>query len=477
MRSSNAWIPAAVFLVLWIHGASLGLTEDEAYYWVLAQKPAWGYAFHPPLVAWVLAAFQAIFGFALGTHSAALIRLPAALISAFFCAGFLYWLKLMGLSFDQRRRGGLTFLGFAGLFGVSWMMVPDLPMLLGWGLAFLATWRLCLKGANAWALALALGVLAACLSKYTGVFVALSALGALLLWAQASARIYGAAAVGTGLMLSALPILIWNANHEWGALLYQFRDRHGGGEFFAHFSALRYARFWLVQLVVAGPALLIFSAGIFARARRNRISAYCMIWALPPALIFFIQPAFSDFKFHWTLIAWVPLAMELAALNPGRWVSVHRVYGYFMIGAVMVLSHVPWSGRFLKEPKFDPTNDMVGWSELPIYLNGAGGERLPVVGSRYQTAAQAAVVLGPEWAVTLLPRDRKQWDEWPMLPIVDRPGPEWPKLLAPVWFVADNKYTGGPEFRSADCVHVVRLPTMRGGYLARWLDLWKCKPK
>jgi multiple sugar transport system permease protein len=31
-----------------------------------------------------------------------------------------------------------------------------------------------------------------------------------------------------GASIAAVPILVWNAQHEWGSLLYQVRDRHGG---------------------------------------------------------------------------------------------------------------------------------------------------------------------------------------------------------------------------------------------------------
>src|SRR3712207_6666951 len=88
------WIPAAVFVVQLLHGATLGLTDDEAYYWVLAQKPAWGYAYHPPFVAWSIAASEALFKVVLGlletlglqgssglssqSHIPAAVRLPAA---------------------------------------------------------------------------------------------------------------------------------------------------------------------------------------------------------------------------------------------------------------------------------------------------------------------------------------------------------------------------------------------------------------
>src|SRR6202795_2789879 len=83
--------PILLFVAHVAIGAGLGLTDDEAYYWVLAQSPALGYAFHPPATAWSIAAAQALFGWAFGTHIAALVRLPAALYAALILGLGLTW--------------------------------------------------------------------------------------------------------------------------------------------------------------------------------------------------------------------------------------------------------------------------------------------------------------------------------------------------------------------------------------------------
>src|SRR3989338_3365338 len=85
-----------IFLALWIHGATLGATDDEAYYWVLVQNPAFGYAYHPPAVAWTIWIFQKMFGWLLGTHSTAMLRLPACVISASMAALAIRWMRQAG---------------------------------------------------------------------------------------------------------------------------------------------------------------------------------------------------------------------------------------------------------------------------------------------------------------------------------------------------------------------------------------------
>src|SRR3954451_13534609 len=89
-------IPLVVALILLVHGSLLGLSDDEAYYWVLAQKPSLGYAYHPPMVAWWIGLFQSIFGNLFGNHSPGLVRLPAALGSSLTLALGLNWLNTVG---------------------------------------------------------------------------------------------------------------------------------------------------------------------------------------------------------------------------------------------------------------------------------------------------------------------------------------------------------------------------------------------
>src|SRR5690606_15448185 len=125
----------------------------------------------------------------------------------------------------------------------------------------------------------------------------------------------------------------------------------------------------------------------------------------------------------------------------------------FFAALGMFLCHVPllpwasvaFTGRIDPDPRWDVTNDMYGWDGLKEFL--ANRETLPVVGARYQTAAQAAFAMGAVERVSLIPRDRKQLGEWVDLGVSDSQGPAWPRLNSPVYFVADNRYSGGPEFQ------------------------------
>jgi Dolichyl-phosphate-mannose-protein mannosyltransferase len=471
-----------LFLILIIHGATIGLTDDEAYYWVLAQKPALGYAYHPPMVAWVIAGAQFIFR----GSSTAIVRFPAIFSAALVLVFTLQWLREVGVAREKVYSAASIIVSLAGLFALSWMIVPDLPMFLGWILMFRATWRICFgpseKLAPSYILLFAASVLSL-LSKYSAVLMFASSMAAVWSWAPRERRFKTLAVLFSGGLLAAVPIVLWNSTHEWASILYQIRDRHEGGSL----SFVRWARFWVIELFGAGPFLLIYGFGILRRKWRDisLIERYVWVWAAPAVLVFGLQPLWSDFKPHWALVAWWPFVIALAwrftKEGPeGRRLAVmQRWYGLSLGALVLLLCHVPLVNAFISQPKLDVSNDLYGWHLLKDYVIAIPGNEamnLPVVGSRYQTASQAYFSLGPDARVTMLPRDLKARDEWPTLQVSDSEGPEWPTLTKSILFVGDNRYDAPPEFKGASCKKTPGVTEFRGGKLAKKIDVWRCDP-
>lgn len=493
-----------VFALLWLHGSFLGLSDDEAYYWVLAQKPALGYAFHPPMVAWVIALFQKGLGWMMTAPSTALVRLPAAFLTASILALGLDWVRKTGLRKEYQMRAGLILLSFFGFFSLGWMMVPDLPLFFGYMLLFRGTWELCQIGVGTvttestprqqWVsgILLCLGSTVLILSKYSGVLAVFSAALCLLLWAPPQRRNRGWAMLILGGLFAAIPILIWNSQHEWASILYQIRERHGS----PHLSGLRYARFWAVEAILFGPIALGMGVYFLFRAlsskqQKHSLFRYLSVWILPAACVFCIQPLIADFKIHWVFVVWWPMILGLASLCEGpawKGLRFQCLYGLTMGALVLLCCYLPIGNKLLSlknptqfDPRLDVTNDLYGWNLLREELQSTFREDpkavRPVIGSRYQTASQAAFVLQGIAPVTLIPRDLKALDEWPRLNISDHQGPEWPTLLWPIYFVGDTRYDAAPEFKGADCMFWKKLDYQRAGQVVKGILLWKCLPR
>lgn len=461
------------------------MTDDEAYYWALAQRPGWGFAYHPPLVVWMIAVSQFIVGSWVGMNSPIVVRLPSALCASGILYFAMLWLRDAGIKQCSLPRASLVLLSFAGFFGLSWMMVPDLPLFLGWMILFLGTWRSCFKIESSSNTALFIGSAIALLSKFSAVLALGPALISLVIWAPRSQIRKKIFVLLAGAFIASIPILIWNVRHEWSSILFQLRDRHGDG----HVSWIRYGRFWAVEMLVVGPMAGFFGLRYLIHGWRRLTDShytFVWIWAIVPAGVFFIQPLWSDFKPHWAFAAWLPLFLALAKESSDNTfrmktaLKAQVTYGLVLNGLILISCHLPIGGFLgLADPRADVSNDLYGWRDLPKNLAKSLDSRdlaLPMIGSRYQTASQAAFALGSISQVTKLPLDTKEFDEWPELQVTDGQGPHWPRLLKPVLFVGDNRYDAPPAFAHANCQKIARLNTKRLSFDAKWIDVWKCNP-
>jgi Dolichyl-phosphate-mannose-protein mannosyltransferase len=520
-RTQSQLLVIVLFFALLLNASTLGLSDDEAYYWVLAQKPDLGYAYHPPMVAWIIAFFQFILGSIVKSNSPGLVRLPAILCTTCIFFLSLKWISETGDPHKDKLNPDLTtsiiILSFFSLFFLlGWMMLPDLPLLLGWMLTFFSTWRICFRrGHFQEYFCITAGTILLVLSKFSGIFAVFSAIACVFIWTERKTFLKSLVYFMAGLFFSAIPIIIWNYHHNWGAILYQFQDRHSG----AHLSLVRYLKFFIVQVVITGPILFFelirllthqikglkelvtsyISANSPTRTSNSsvfekNISDFISIWILPAFIIFFFQPIFSEFKIHWSLVVWWPTLLGFAAWNHHKSQQqgskrqiIHVAYGVFLGAFIVASCHYPilgmlgaWTQGRPIDPRMDITNDFYSWPELQQKMKEQLQEedqRLAVVGSRYQTAAQAAFALQKSSPVTLLPRDLKSRDEWPSLNISTSEGPSWPQLNQAVLYVTDQRYSQEPQFENALCWKLKHFEFQRQGYAAKWINLWKCTPR
>lgn len=238
------------------------LIPEEAYYWMYAQHPNLSYYDHPPMVAWVIGLGTALFG-----DNEFGVRIVGNLM-------------MVGASVLMYAFGRMWFGRTAGL--LSALLLQLLPMYFCTG--FIATmdsplvffWMLCLLGVSfalredrvwGWYVA-GLGLGAAMLSKYTGVFLGAGALMAVIAhrpwrWHLRTVHPYLAVLLA-GALFS--PVVIWNAQHDWASFRFQFVDRFEGKSF-----SLRYVFiFVLYQILVLTPLLLVGCAWLFSRVLRIR---------------------------------------------------------------------------------------------------------------------------------------------------------------------------------------------------------------
>ncbi len=211
---------AALHLAYLAHDCPLDLAPDEAHYWDWSRHLDWSYYSKGPLVAYLIRGGCELAGRWSVAHTGNLafaVRLPAVV------CGSLLLLSLYVLTVQVYRREtlALAVVGMALTLPViavgSSLMTIDAPYTCCWGWALVLGHRAIFRGSKwAWPLlgvVLGLGMLA----KYTmivwmpsaGLFLLTTPAYRRLLWGRGFWCMVAVAG------LCCLPILIWNAQHDW----------------------------------------------------------------------------------------------------------------------------------------------------------------------------------------------------------------------------------------------------------------------
>jgi len=221
------WVAAAIILAVTalrlIYLFALcpyDLAPDEGHYWDWSRNLDWSYYSKGPLIAWIIRAGCELFGdFAVATQGTLMpaVRLPAVLFGSAMLAG-LYVLTFQSFRSDRLALGTvLGALSIPAFNACSIVMTIDAPFLCCWMWALVfGRWALIDGKTWAWPV-VGLIVAAGILAKYTMALWLLSA-GLFLLFTPAQRSLLGRPGFWVMALvaaLSAIPILVWNSQHDW----------------------------------------------------------------------------------------------------------------------------------------------------------------------------------------------------------------------------------------------------------------------
>lgn len=413
--------------------AKLPLVADEAYYWEWSRHLAFGYFDHPPAIAWLIAFGTAIFGDT--TLGVRFFPVLCGAVAAFALAELTE--RLAGV---RASRFAALLLAVTPLTIGFVLATPDAPLLAAVAMTLLLVVRALDPAATsrqslfAWAGAgAAIGVAMA--SKFTAVFVPMALLLACAIHPALRVQLKRPGAYVAVLVASLvmLPVLQWNAQHEW--IAFRFQLGHG-------LNAVASGSWWQRELELIGGQLglvtpILFVLLVQAIRREYAPSGEPRRFALAQVALFclgfFIYSATRRrVEANWPAIGWLP-ALALLAVATQELRSVWERRALWLAGALtaLVLAHVAFP--FLPVPaRKDPAARLRGWEALaeattraqaqpaePMPQDSSAASRPAprtfVAAARYQEAALIAWH-DPEHpavsAINLLGR-RNQYDLWP----------------------------------------------------------------
>ncbi|WNG44625.1 glycosyltransferase family 39 protein [Archangium minus] len=356
---------------------------DEAYYWQWAQHLDWGYYDHPPLVAWLISGF--------GIRPTAVLCGLGTVAAVWGFARDVY-----GQREAAWRAAALWSLVPAGILAGVWS-TPDTPLLLCWVLALWALYR------ERWVLAgLACGL--ALLSKYPGVLLAAAFVAACVRARRLPAGAWLTALLG---VLLFLPVVAWNANHDWVGFAFQLKHGLGGTGGWRTFG-----EFLAGQLAMGGPVLLVLTGVYILRGPKEQFLLRAA--AAAPLLLFGYASIRTRGEANWPAAAYLSACVGIAGMRPG-WFRAAALTN--LVGVLAVGSHLLFP--LLRFERDVPLSRTHGWAELSqlsepsrLFPGLVRKDVAVVFAPSYQLASEVAYY-------TRLPTDtaggarRSQYDLWP----------------------------------------------------------------
>jgi 4-amino-4-deoxy-L-arabinose transferase-like glycosyltransferase len=303
------------------------LSFDEALYWVWSKYIAGGYYDHPPVNPILIRLGTALFGtteFGVRVFGV-LLALPAS---------FALW-RAGAILFGDERVGATAALYFNLTLAMavgSLLATPDNAVVVATAFLLLTLVKLDETGRGAWWLAIGVAFGVGMLSKYTTIFFAPSILLWLLLVPEQRRWLVTPWPWLSGVIALAVfsPTLMWNAQHRWTSVLYQYN------RLVVHEWSLRYlGEFFAAQIGIATPFVFVLGAmGLVGLLRGQggsfsaRVLINAMVW---PILIYFVWHTFHGrVEGNWPEPILVPFVIAAAVAVErikwdGVWAAIEHV--------------------------------------------------------------------------------------------------------------------------------------------------------
>ena len=421
---------------------SVGLSPDEAHYALYAWHLDWSYYDHPPLVGWLQWPFVWAGGADVWLRICPMLAWVGTGLGLVVLSDALYpalrRLQCWGMRIDL-----LLFVlsPLPHLLGFAW--VPDtlLMLLIVW--VMVLTWQLSqpenLYSRTHWMLlGLALGL--AGLSKYTAILLALSA--SLCLFNAHGFKWLTPSGAGLAVLIAlvcVVPVVVWNAQHDWASFTYQLNHAKGSSSWSA-LKALAYSvTLWLALGLILPIALIggwrrSFSVSVSESESVPRlISAHqlSLYFGFPGLLLFVFLSGKGSTLPHWSTPFGVAL-IPLAAWGLSRmWVSQARVQRFVLsVQLILLMAFLGALGIGGVSPERDaqrnslpgqkevaavknPFADLFGWESAAHRASQLAQQHgANTLGVMNWTLASRVAWYARPWPVKVIYSHQDQFDRW-----------------------------------------------------------------
>ncbi len=400
------WVVIAAVLCarLWyIAGDTISLSDDEAYQWVWSKHLAISFYSKPLMIALTQFLGTSIWGdtpFGVRFFSPVIAAVLSLVLLRFFArevnarAGF--FLLLIVTTTPMMAAGSV-------------LMTVDPLSVLFWTLGMIAGWRAARPAGTTgdwlWVgLWLGLGFL----SKYTALFQLLCWSMFFWLWPRARQHLRRPGpylALGV-FALCSLPVLIWNAQHDWVTVAHVAEDAGSRKPWvftLRHLGEFLGAEFGLLNPVYF-VATLWALVEVWRRFRQNPLLLFCLSMGAPVVLTYLLQSFRSRVLPNWIAPAVLPWFLMMVIYWDMRWrMGAVKVKNWLAVGLILgavivVVAHdtdvvKKVTGKYLPVKK-DPLIRARGWDDAARVVGQvrsdlqAEGKPVFIIGAHYGIVSQ-----------------------------------------------------------------------------------------
>ncbi len=362
---------------LWyLQAGIIELSKDEAYQWLWAKHLDWSYYSKPPLIAWLQFLSTSAFG---DTEFGVRFFAPIfTSLTGFFLFEFLHKRK-------QTKEGLLLLLLLtaAPLTAVGGVLFTvDVPLVAFSIAGVLAGWK-ALQEKDAkkkllWWIGVGLLLGIAFLSKYTALMV----WGTLLLYITINRRsrkewkhpgLYAALAIT---LLCMIPVIVWNAQHDWITLTH-LKERGGLNKGF-HLTTRYLLDFTMAQFGLLNPIFFLGVLwavwGTLRDRNKDPLEVYLLTLSGPIYFGHWLYSLQARVQPNWIVVA-VPLLFTLMILRGRRYWEKIRYWAKPLLNigigvgllAVLLAHQSDWIYKITGHPlppRLDPLRRVRYWSDL-----------------------------------------------------------------------------------------------------------------
>ncbi|MFI5311473.1 MAG: glycosyltransferase family 39 protein [Gemmatimonadales bacterium] len=413
MHDSRAWrqalaILGATTLLRLVIGAIVPLFPDETYYWDWSRVLMAGYFDHPPVIALLIRAGTTIFG-----QTSFGVRVFPILAGTGAAAAITFTARELAGD-DAAKSATLLFacmpLAAAGLL----LATPDAPMLCAVGWTMYCVVRALKDRAEGgdrrplkwWALAGA-SVGLAMASKFSSVLFPVALVPAFIAHPRLQNKFgergpYVAVAIAS---LVLLPVLLWNASHDWVSFKFQLGHGLGDPKGGALGALNRELEMIGGQVGLVSPILFFFVARAVKRAFEPTPDGLYLALAIiaSACFAFFMYSATRrSVEANWPAIAYLPAVVLLATEPLGSWREERWLRRGLLLGGALsaiVYTHVLYPILPIPAPR-DQVAKAFGWElladrvqkrrEFVTGRSSFGASDLRFAAERYQDASELA---------------------------------------------------------------------------------------